>query len=352
MLEVRDLKVHFPITKGADPRSASSAGCAPSTASTSTSRRQSTLGLVGESGCGKSTVGKAMLRLVAASPTAPCTFDGVGPRGARGRATCARRRRHMQMVFQDPFASLDPRQSVEHPHRAARDPRPPPATARRAGRRSCSTSVGLPAGAGRPLPARVLRRPAAAHRHRPGARRSSPSLIIADEPVSRARRLDPGAGGQPPRATCRSSSGSTYLVHLPRPRRRAPRRRRRRRDVPRRHRREGVRRRRCTTSRCTRTRWRCCRRSRSPIPIVEDDAEAHRARRATCRRRRTRRPAAGSTPAASTPTSAAPTRRPPLREVEPGHFVACHYAEDIAVGIHPTIEERAAAESMPVVTSD
>ncbi|MFJ8927516.1 ABC transporter ATP-binding protein [Streptomyces sp. NPDC102364] len=70
-----------------------------------------TLGIVGESGCGKSTTGRAVLRLDRAS-RGTITFDGdridhVG--GARLRAL----RRHMQMVFQDPVASLNPRRAVK-----------------------------------------------------------------------------------------------------------------------------------------------------------------------------------------------------------------------------------------------
>ncbi|MFE5022987.1 ABC transporter ATP-binding protein [Streptomyces sp. NPDC056656] len=70
-----------------------------------------TLGIVGESGCGKSTTGRAVLRLDRASQ-GTITFDGdrvdtVG--GARLRAL----RRHMQMVFQDPVASLNPRRAVK-----------------------------------------------------------------------------------------------------------------------------------------------------------------------------------------------------------------------------------------------
>ena len=57
-----------------------------------------TLGLVGESGCGKTTLGRAMLRLV--EPTGGrVVFARRGPRGAVGAANCAAQRRHMQMIF-------------------------------------------------------------------------------------------------------------------------------------------------------------------------------------------------------------------------------------------------------------
>jgi len=105
LLTVADLKVHFPIRKGILQRTVGHVFAVDGVSLTISPGR--TLALVGESGCGKTTVGKALLQLI--PPTAGSVRlageELVGLRGRRLRAV----RRHLQMIFQDPFASLNPR---------------------------------------------------------------------------------------------------------------------------------------------------------------------------------------------------------------------------------------------------
>ncbi len=108
LLEVRDLKKHFPIYKGVFSR-VSGHVYAVDGVSFSIGRGE-TLGLVGESGCGKSTVGRTLLRLL--EPTAGSVkVAGEDITHLEGERLLPYRRR-MQMIYQDPYASLNPRMTA------------------------------------------------------------------------------------------------------------------------------------------------------------------------------------------------------------------------------------------------
>ena len=112
LLQVEDLKTHFrPVSSGllgllrppADPVKAVDGV-------SFTIERGDIVGLVGESGSGKSTLGRSLLRLLPVTAGA-VHFDGL-PLGALAPAALRAQRRHMQMIFQDPYASLNPRMTV------------------------------------------------------------------------------------------------------------------------------------------------------------------------------------------------------------------------------------------------
>jgi oligopeptide/dipeptide ABC transporter ATP-binding protein len=109
LLQVRDLRKHYPVRKGVFGRLAGKVHAVDGI-SFSIAERE-TLGLVGESGCGKSTAGKTILRLI--DPTAG-TIEWRGQRiDALGRAAMRPFRRELQAVFQDPYSSLNPRLRAE-----------------------------------------------------------------------------------------------------------------------------------------------------------------------------------------------------------------------------------------------
>jgi oligopeptide transport system ATP-binding protein len=108
LVEVRDLVKHFPVRGGILQRTIAQVQAVDGVSFDI--QRGETLGLVGESGCGKTTVGRLLLRLI--DPTAgTIRFDGVDLTTMRGAALKAYRRR-MQIIFQDPYASLDPRTPI------------------------------------------------------------------------------------------------------------------------------------------------------------------------------------------------------------------------------------------------
>ena len=108
LLEVRGLKVHFPVRKGLLKRVHGHVRAVDGIDLSLAAGR--TLALVGESGCGKTTAGKAILRLIEPSAGA-VVFDGEDLI-RRSRAAMRPLRRSLQMIFQDPFASLNPRMRV------------------------------------------------------------------------------------------------------------------------------------------------------------------------------------------------------------------------------------------------
>ena len=173
-------------------------------------QRGETYGLVGESGCGKTTLGRGLLRLV--EPTGGrVVFDGVDLSTLKGESLRKMRRR-MQMVFQDPLSSLDPRQSVEsilvEGMRAHGLDKSKESARKRL--RELLSAVGLPKTSLRKYPHEF----SGGQRQRIGIARAlalEPDLIVADEPVS---ALDVSVQAQVINLLedLQESLGLTYLV--------------------------------------------------------------------------------------------------------------------------------------------
>ena len=181
LVDVRGLKVHFPIKRGiVFDRTVGYVYAVDGM--DLRIRRGETYGLVGESGCGKSTFGRALLQL---EPTTAgeVYFAGTDLAALKGEEL-RRQRRHMQMVFQDPLGSLDPRQTVEQllleGMRAHGLTKTQDARARLT---DLLRAVGLPSSALSKYPHEF----SGGQRQRVGIARAlsvDPQLIVADEPVS------------------------------------------------------------------------------------------------------------------------------------------------------------------------
>ncbi len=182
LLSVDGIKVHFPIFKGVLARRQVGAVKAVDGVSFSVDRGE-TLGLVGESGCGKSTTGLAVLRMLATT-AGTIRFDGTDITRLN-RAALRPFRRRIQMIYQDPFGALDPRMTVGQliaepmivhniePGRAARDSKA----------RDLLAMVGLR----QDMADRYIHEFSGGQRQRIGIARAlamQPDLLICDEPVS------------------------------------------------------------------------------------------------------------------------------------------------------------------------
>jgi len=193
ILEVRDLRKSFPAATGVLDRPASQSPDHVAVDGVSFSlERGETFGIVGESGCGKTTLARMLLRLIEPD-SGEIRFHGQDWLGARGAELRSLRRR-IQMVFQDPIASLNPRMrvgTIVGEPLAIHEPR-----LSRAERRAQTAQILEAVGFGTDALDRYPHEFSGGQRQRIGIARGlilRPELVVADEPVS---ALDVSVGAQ------------------------------------------------------------------------------------------------------------------------------------------------------------
>jgi len=181
LLEVNSLKVHFPVNARPFARAREFVRAVDGVSFMIAAGE--TVGLVGESGCGKTTLGRAVIRLVEPT-TGEILFEGEDLRRLRGSALRERRRK-FQMIFQDPYGSLNPRSTVENIVGEALDIHGLAANdaTRRQRVETLLEDVGLDRSHARRYPHEF----SGGQRQRIGIARAlavEPKLIVCDEPVS------------------------------------------------------------------------------------------------------------------------------------------------------------------------
>ncbi len=180
LVKISGLKKHFPIRKGFFNRQVGAVRALDGI--DLTIREGETLGLVGESGCGKSTLGRVVLRLLPAT-AGSVTFEGKNVLAASEKEMKAFRR-DMQIVFQNPYASLDPRMTIRQ---IVQEPLEVHQTASGSDLRDRVLNLLDLVGLAKEMADRYPHEFSGGQRQRVGIARAlalRPKLIVADEPVS------------------------------------------------------------------------------------------------------------------------------------------------------------------------